>query len=215
MNTRLVFSISLFLATISPLSAQNSSSSQAVGDASGRIEQYQQESKKLDPQSIFNELERLRTIIALKRQDHAWPDLTDDDTLKATAYAMALETKRKLRDPAASYYWGIYNARICGALDASKISGAPSAQCWSDTLESFKIANEGGILRASLNVGLMYENGWGVPKSRYVAADWYFKAADKFSLVGEREGALEALEATIRMVPDHPAATRLRAQLQR
>lgn len=215
MNARILLGISVLFIQISPLFAQDASPNQIAENASGKIEQYQQEFKLLEPQFIFAELERLRTVIALKRQGQVLPDLSDDDMLKATAYVMALETKRKLRDPKASYYWARHNASLCGALEASKIVGAVLSECWGDTLDSFKIAYDGGIPRAAFNVGLMYENGWGVAKSSYVAADWYLKAANKFSSDGNRDGALESIEAAIHMVPDHPAANRMRANLQR
>jgi TPR repeat protein len=215
MKTPIAFSLLLLLAQTFPLyaHAQDASPKQLAENAAHKIEQYQRGFMKLEPQNIFDELERLQTIIAIKSRGSALPDLTDDNTLKAAAYASALEAKRKLREPVASYYWGRYYSRICGALDASKIASATTAQCWADILDSFKIASEGGVFRASFNVGLMYENGWGVPKSNYVAADWYLKAANKYDSEGNREGALEAVEAAIRVVPDHPAANRLRAQL--
>jgi len=80
-------------------------------------------------------------------------------------------------------------------------------------LESFKIASESGIAQASFDIGTMYEKGWGVTKSNYLSAEWFIKAANKHISDGEREGALVSIEAALNVVPDHPAALRLKAQL--
>ncbi|WP_316674915.1 hypothetical protein [uncultured Tolumonas sp.] len=195
------------------VSAQGLPPTQLAETATARMEHYKQEALKLAAPQVFDEIERLRTIIALKNRGSAIPDLTDDDTLKAGGYASALEAKRNAKEPYGAYYWGRHNSRICSVLETNKSTGDAGQRCWVETFESFKIASDGGIPRSSFNIGLMYENGWGVNKSKYIAAEWYIKAAEKYMIDGFREGALEAMEAALRVAPEHPAALRLKARL--
>ena len=41
------------------------------------------------------------------------------------------------------------------------------------------VANDAGAAaHSTFDIGLMYENGWGVTKSKYVAVEWYIEASD-------------------------------------
>lgn len=201
------------LGLFGPVYPQASSANQAAADAVRKMQRYQDEASALDPQDIYRELERVRAVIAIKSQNSALPDPTDEDTLKGSGYAAALQARRKQGEPAAAHYWGLYNSRICSALDLGKNIGDTAKNCWADTLESFRIASEHGMARSSFNIGLMYENGWGVVQSKFVAADWFIRAAEKYKQDGLREGALESVEAALRVVPDLPAAQLMKAQL--
>jgi TPR repeat protein len=204
---------SVLIALTCNVCAQELSPAQVAETAVARMKHYKQEALKLAAPQVFDEIERLRTTMAIKSRESAIPDLTDEDTLKASGYASALEAKRNAKEPHSAYYWGRYYSRICSALETNKSIGDVAQRCWAETLESFKIASDGGIPRASFNIGLMYENGWGVNKSMYLAAEWYTKAAEKYMIGDLREGALESIEAALRVVPEHPVALRYKARL--
>jgi TPR repeat protein len=42
----------------------------------------------------------------------------------------------------------------------------------------FRLAALQGLPKAQHNIGMLYHNGWGVPKDRVEAVAWYLKAAD-------------------------------------
>ncbi len=178
------------------------------------IAEYKAEALKTGSIEISNELDRLRQMMALKNRGSAVPDITDKDTLKATGYAEALGERRRENEPQAAHLWARYNSRICSALDSNAVVADAAKKCWGETLEAFRIGSDGGIARSSFNIGQMFENGWGVTRSKFLAADWYVKAADKYIADENREGSLEAIEAALRVVPDLPAAQRLRAKVQ-
>jgi len=188
---------------------------QLAEDAARKIDQHKADALKADSLAIFDELDRLRQVVAIKSRGTAFPDLTDPDMLKATGYAAALEERRKANEPQGAHLWARYNSRICGSLDSNPIVADAAKKCWAETLEAFRVGSEGGIARSSFNIGLIYENGWGVSRSRFLAADWYVKAAERYIKEENREGSLEAVEAALRVVPDLPAAQRLRVELHR
>jgi TPR repeat protein len=136
----------------------------------------------------------------------------DDDTYKAAGYAAALESRRKTDEPAAAFFYGVYNTRICNGLqsvDKGQLSDGVK-KCWLDSLASFKVASNAQIAAASFNIAKMYEGGSGVMPSKLVAADWYVKAADQYNREGARDEALTSVEAALNSVPDFPAALRLK-----
>jgi TPR repeat protein len=139
----------------------------------------------------------------------------DEDSYKAGGYAVALEERRKDKEPSGAFYFGVYNWRICGGMqsvDKGQLGDAVK-NCWLESFESFKLASTTGIPAASFNIARMYENGWGVMPSKLVAAEWFVKAADQYNKDGSRDEALASVEAALNSVPDHPAALKLRSAM--
>jgi TPR repeat protein len=200
-------------ALVTPALAQTPT--QVAENAVRRIEEQKLEALKLDSLTVYEEVERLRTILAMKKRTSPFPDLTDADALKASGYIGALEARRDAKEPQGSYLWAHWNARICSGFESNAALSDAAKMCWVKTFEGFQTASEGGIARASFSIGRLYENGWGVSRSKFVAADWYVKAAERYLLQDSREGALESVEAALNVVPDLPAAQRIRSQLHK
>jgi TPR repeat protein len=193
--------------------AGDTTNNESANEAMKRMSAYQEEASRLKASSVFAELEKLRTVLAIKQQSSKSVFVLDDDTYKATGYAMDLQARRKVNDAAGAYYYGVYNLRVCGGLQSADKGGQFSdtvKQCFLESLESFKVASTAKMGAASFNVGRMYESGWGVLPSKLVAADWFVKAAQQFTEASSREEALTAIEAALTAVPDHPQALKLK-----
>jgi tetratricopeptide (TPR) repeat protein len=216
MNKQICLALCASLLTLTvSTQAQKEDPSAVANAAIEKMKRYQDEAMQLEPQSLYNELERLRKVMSLKNQGQVKWDMTDEDTLRAGAYVTALEAKKKSNDPRAADLWARYNSRICAVYASQPSLNSSAKDCWNEILESFKTAGAAGIARSLFSVGYIYENGLGVSKSNYLAADWYIKAADANLATGQREDALEALEGLVRVTPDHPAVNRLKAILLR
>ena len=207
----------IFLAFLAPIgtnaSASNVEAKVSAENAIKQMRAYQDEAAKLNASSVFAELEKLRTVLALKQQTNKSIFLIDDDTNKATGYAMDLKARRDANDPYGSYYYGVYNLRVCGGLESTDTGRQFTdavKKCFLESLESFKIASTSQIGEASFNIGRMYEKGWGVSPSKFVSAEWFAKAARQFNESGARDESLASIEAALNLVPDHPEALRLK-----
>ncbi|MDO9161525.1 MAG: hypothetical protein Q8N35_09975 [Methylococcaceae bacterium] len=194
--------------------AENNASNSAE-EGFRRMTFYQDEASKLSASWIYKGLEKQRGILAAKTQLGISEFVFDEDTYKATGYVMELERRRKENDPAASFYYGIYNWRVCSGFESGSKGQFDSdvKYCWLDSLESLKVASNAKIAEASFNIGQMYEKGWGVLSSKLVAADWYVRAAQQFNDSGSRDEALISIESALNAVHDHPAALRLKNML--
>ena len=190
-------------------------SKQRANEAIQRMTFFRDEAAKLSSAEIFKELERQRNILALKSQAKGFSLLMDDDSFKSSGYAAALEDRQKNKEPSGAFYFGVYNWRLCSVMqgvDKGQL-GDTVKDCWLQSLESFKLASSAQIPAASLNIARLYENGWGVAPSKLVAAEWYVKAANQYNGEGSRDEALSSVEAALNLVPDHPAALKLRSAM--
>jgi TPR repeat protein len=136
---------------------------------------------------------------------------TDEDR-RADGFSAALSSRRENGEVAASFYFGIRSWKQCRGLEQLfKGQTVPEvADCWAKSLDSLKLASAAQVPAATFNIARMYENGFGVIASKYVAADWYVKSAEQYKNRGSRDEALTSLEAALAAVQDHPAALRLR-----
>lgn len=173
---------------------------------------YQDEADSLSSFDIFKELGRLDKVQTSKIAETGnWFDVD----LKAVAFATVLETRRKKGQPDGAFYFAMYNWERCSMMQrqTSKVFLDEAPSCWTETMESFKVASAAGFGDASFNVARQFENGYGVISSKLAAAEWYVKAADQYNKTKDRDSALTAVEAALTAVPNHPAALRLRKSM--
>jgi len=183
------------------------------------MNKFQAEASLLPAQKIFDEIERIRTILKLRMElgkSMFELGLTEDGA-KGSGYALALEDKKEKFDVDGSYYWGLYNLKICGGLssipDTNGTQKTYVDQCLLKSLKSFSVASDGGDAASSHSIGSMYENGYGVDSSKLIAADWFLKAARQALKNENRALTLRAIESTLRVFPNNPEALRLKDNL--
>ena len=137
--------------------------------------------------------------------------LTDDD-MRAISYATVLQKRGEGGDPYASFFYAVRQWDFCSQLQRQTgDSWAKQAkECWQNVMPAFKRASDARIADATFNIARLYENGFGVTPSKLAAAEWYVKSADQYNKEKSRDEALTAVESALNLVPDHPAALRLR-----
>lgn len=125
-------------------------------------------------------------------------------------------------EPDALFNWGWLNFQLCRGANRAVIKDVSQFPICAQALKNLKAVAENPKIRilfiaqrAMYILGDMHREGIGTQPSRFLAADWYLKAAKAHSDYWDRESALRALEAALNVVPDHPAALELRAQLLR
>lgn len=197
--------------------AQSDADARARADAeqiSKKFEAYRAEASNLSPAEVHEEIRRLQAILRLKNQGRfSWASMLDEESIKVGGFLGALKDMRKRLNVDAAYYFGLHEVAICARMLEAKVD---SSSC-SDALDSFTVASADGAIggreEGTFAIGQMYERGLGVSRSNYVAADWYIKASRQATLNGNRSGALQAIESALRVVPEHPVALRVRADL--
>ncbi|MFG6412458.1 hypothetical protein ACG02S_00950 [Roseateles sp. DC23W] len=195
--------------------------SPAVLEAKAKYAGYEKDGQALKTFELYKELERLdaakKTRIALMKPEEAAASifmLTDDD-MRAVSYGGVLQKRGENGDPLASFYYGVRQWDACLRFEKLGEGGndgwAKSArECWQGVLPALRKASDAQIADASFNIAKIYQNGKGVTPSKLAAAEWYVKASEQYTKQKDREEALTALEKALDLVPDHPAALRLR-----
>lgn len=137
--------------------------------------------------------------------------MTDDD-MRAISYATVLERRSESGDPYASFYYAVRQWDFCSKLQSqtSDVWAKQAPDCWKKVMPAFKRASDAQIADATFNIARLYQNGYGVTPSKLAAAEWYVKSASQYNKEKAREEALTAVESALNLVPDHPAALRLR-----
>lgn len=181
-------------------------------------ESYERDGQALPTYELNKELGRLDSAKKL-RLSLAKPEellsaifTTTDDDSRALVYASVLKKRGETNDPTASFYYAIREWGICLRLQQEPGEGYKkmTEECWAGALTALKRASNAQIASASFNIARVYENGFGVTRSKFVAAEWYVKSADQYNKQNSRDEALTALESALNLVPDHPSALRLR-----
>lgn len=144
-----------------------------------------------------------------------------ESTAESNAVFEELKRRVAAKEPEAMHGMGWYFSQTCLHLEKQSPGWGKSTIC----VESFlwlKQLSENNSLRSTYigqssmrMLGEMYEKGIGTNASRYLAADWYIKAARAINDYGRREDAIRALEAALTLVPDHPAGLELRTLILR
>lgn len=146
--------------------------------------------------------------------------LTDPNQKSVELLLSELWSRSDAGQADAMFWRGWYQFQWCnegGKIGLKNLDAAPACV---DAFELVKRVAENEKIKilwfttAAMDlVGEMYEKGIGVRKSKYVAADWYIKAAKQKNQNQQREGALNSMEKALDLVPDHPGALTLRGDL--
>lgn len=187
--------------------------------AKAKYEGYDRDGQALRTADLYKELGRLdaaqkfRIALAIKPEEvmAAAFHLTDDD-MRSISYATVLRKRGEGGDPYASFFYAVRQWDFCLQLQRQTGDGSAkqAKECWQNVMPAFKRAADAQIADAAFNIARLYENGFGVPPSKLVAAEWYVKSAEKYNMEKSRDEALTAVESALNLVADHPAALRLR-----
>lgn len=192
--------------------------SPAALEAKAKYDSYNRDGQALQTKDLFTELERLHAekksrMALLTKPEELLSAVftTTDDDMRSISYATVLQKRSESGDPYASFFYGVHQWDFC--LQLQRQQSDISAKCWQEVLPAFKRASDAQIADASFNIGKLYENGFGVLSSKLVAAEWYVKSAGQYNKAKSRDEALTAVERAVDLVPDHPAALRLRKSM--
>ena len=186
--------------------------------AKAKYESYDRDGKALQTGDLYKELRRLdaaqKSRIALAKPEEALAaafSMTDDD-MRAISYATVLQKRGEGGDSYASFFYAVRQWDFCLQLQRQTGDGwaKQAKECWQGVMPPFKQAAEAQIADAAFNIARLYENGFGVTPSKLAAAEWYVKSAEQYNREKSRDEALTAVESALNLVPDHPAALRLR-----
>lgn len=196
--------------------------SPAALEAKAKYADYDRAGQELRTPDLSRELERLdaarksRMALLTDPMDRfaATFKMTDDD-MRAISYAAVLQKRSDGGDPYASFFNGVRQWDFCSQLQQQQGGtwAKQARECWQLILPLFKRASDAQIADASFNIAKLYENGFGVSSSKLVAAEWYVKSAEQYNKAKFRDEALTAVERAVDLVPDHPAALRLRKSM--
>lgn len=187
--------------------------------AKAKYEGFDRDGQALRTTDLYKELGRLdaakKSRIALAHKPEevmaAAFDMTDHD-MRAISYATVLQKRGEAGDPYASFFYAARQWDFCLQLQRQTGDGwvKQAKECWQSVMPAFKRASDGQIADAAFNIARLYENGFGVTQSKLAAAEWYVKSAEQYNKEKSRDEALTAMESALNLVPDHPAALRLR-----
>ena len=193
--------------------------SPAALDAKAKYEGYTRDGQALRTSDLYKELERLdgvrksRIAMLTKPEEIAASVfVTTDDDMRAISYSTVLLKRGESGDPYASFFYGVRQWDVCSLMQRQQeeVWIKRAKECWQGVMPAFKRASDAKIADATFNIAKLYESGFGVSPSKLAAAEWYVKSADQYNKDKSREEALTSLERALDLVPDHPAALRLR-----
>jgi TPR repeat protein len=178
------------------------------------LEKLKIDADKLTSYDIFKQLEATEAVQASM---NTFSDSWFAYTPKLMAFGAILDKRRKNGQPDGAFYFAAHQWKYCVRLQmqTKSVLVEQASQCWIETIEAFKVASTAGIGDASFNIARQFENGYGVLLSKFAAADWYIKAAEQYNKTNDRDQALTAVEAALGIVPDHPAALRMKRVMLR
>lgn len=183
---------------------------------------FNADARKLDTLELYNEIARLdsekdskRALLTPNQLVSSLMAFTDDD-FRSMEYEKVLKQRGEGSDTEAAFFHGFHQWKTCLLYERQSSTGTAkiAASCWQhDVMPFLKRASAAGLPDATSNIGKLYEAGLGVTPSKYAAAEWYLKSAEQYNKRGYRDDALTNLEKSLGLVPDLPAALRLRKAL--
>lgn len=194
---------------------KDSATDKTVQEYLQAIDRYKVLAGSKSSHDLFQEIEKSKEVIRIKNANKpsTFLDLTDADVQMSTAFLMVLDERSKRNESDASFYYGLHLIQLCMVLGQQGTAGSTEGSVCDDAMKRMKVAASSNDPRAMRAIGMMYKDGLGVQKSKYVAADWLYKSARQYNDEKTRESALSALEDAIILVPDHPGALKLRKSL--
>lgn len=218
---RLLFAVAMaitFVHAAEPALPAYDADSPAALEAQAKYASYARDGEALRSSDLYKELARLdgvkKSRMALAKPDELasfWFPTTDDD-MRTISYSGVLQTRGERGDPTASFFVGVREWDTCAQFQRQPGDGLSkmAKECWQRVMPAFKRASDAQIADASFNIARLYESGLGVSASKLAAAEWYVNSAGQYSKEKSREEALTSIERALDLVPDHPAALRLR-----
>lgn len=126
--------------------------------------------------------------------------------IKTAYYLTVLEERFQKSEPLGSYYFALHRIGVCSVEDKLEYN---SKECYNEVKQGFNTASKGNIPEATSAIGLMYELGVGVTKSKLIASKWYLNAAKEFRGHGNDDMYLLNLENSLKMFPENKEANKL------
>lgn len=206
-------------ALFAPFSVYSESeSSQMAEQIIQSTKQFEEEAKNLKSSEIYKIIKSDIELRSIKSEEIGidFSAIYDKNFQRSVGYVTALEKRRKANEADGAFYYGLYKLRECSGLSTALSKRQETSivkDCFNESLESFKVAANANIAAAAYNVGILYMQGRGVNASKYVAANWFIRAAMQHNTDGSRDEALSSLEMALNLVPDHPSALKLRIEL--
>jgi TPR repeat protein len=127
-----------------------------------------------------------------------------------------LEQLARSGNETAQYYEGVVNKRECRQLHGDAKSDAELSRadtCYKISLNWWLPLAQSSDPDSQWEIGQLYVDGNGVPKSPLNAIEWYYKAARGFQKLNNRERALMVLEDMREAGRKHPLTRKLSKQL--
>lgn len=147
------------------------------------------------------------------------PNFSEESAIKEKLKKMTLSGNAD-----AGFYWGVYEFNQGSKKHEMIFSRSRSPrdreilqemanEHFKNAMTGLQLASKSGNGDASWNIALLYENGFGVQKSKLSAAEWFAKAGTQYLKQGHREAALAALEQAEGVDPKIPPVIQLRSNL--
>ena len=183
-----------------------------------RLTAWTVEAEAIPSPALYKEIERLNAshqfLVRTDPKKYLWGS---DDMHRSVAYAGVLNARADSGDAAASFFAGNLKWDLCLVMQRQTDDQwrKMAEECWQETMKRFRVASAAQLPEATYNAAQLYELGRGAAASKLVAAEWYARAAEQYDKARNREQALTSVEKALNLVPDLPAALRLRKQLLR
>lgn len=179
--------------------------------------QHKEMGAGMEPSELYARANDLIEQLRRENRKKAVPDFVTETSQKYAGFILALDEKAKSGEPLAIHYMARVEVQNCAVKEEAVRQGfAPpssATECWSKPRSMFEAAYAKGVTASATMLGLMNERGWDGRKSKYLAAEWYMRAASDYAKNNDRTNALRALEWAEEQVADYPGLPQLKQRL--